>query len=113
MIKYYQVILKRLISFRDYIVFLYDPIIPDSLIIYSSINQKNKLYLKWDNPFVILISSNKYIYQLISINNYIIRNLINKIWIRKLSLEKYERYTDEFWEISKRLRSQDLNTQYQ
>ena len=83
-------ILERLISSRDHMIFLRDPIIPDSLIIYSSINQKNKLYPKWDNPFIILISSNKYIYKLISINEYIIRNLINKIHIRKLSLEEYE-----------------------
>jgi hypothetical protein len=79
----------------------------------APINQKSKLHPKWDGPFIVLASTNKHTYQLASANGYVIRNLINETRIRKLSLEECKQYTGEFWEASKRLRSQDLSAKHQ
>jgi hypothetical protein len=111
--KRYQTSLEKLASSRDHTAFLRGPIIPGSLVMRSPINQKSKLHPKWDGPFIVLASSDKDTYQLASANGYVIRNLVNETRIRKLSLEECERYTGEFWEASKRLRSQDLNAKHQ
>lgn len=41
---------------------------------------------KWDDPFVVLASSDKDTYKLATANGYIIKNLINVTWLRNCQL---------------------------
>ena len=65
------------------------------------------MHPKWDGPFIVLASSEKDVYQLATANGYILRNLVNVARVRKLSADECTKYVGEFWNVSKRLRSQD------
>ena len=77
------------------------------LIMRKSINRKSKLHPKWDGPFVVYDFTASDTYQLAMTNGYIIPNLVNVARLRKLDASEQERYVNEFWEASDRLRSQD------
>jgi len=71
------------------------------------LNRKSKLDTKWDGPFVVVASTDKDVYQLSGPNGYILSNLVNSARLRKLSSSEIERYTGEFWQASKRLKTHD------
>ena len=104
--KRYQTALKRLAAARDEMAFD-SPIVPGDLIMREPLNRKSKLHPAWDGPFVVLESSESDAYQLSTANGHVLQNLVNGSRLRKLNLEERKRYVGEFWEASKRLRSQD------
>jgi len=71
------------------------------------INLKNKLWPKWDGPFVVLEYTDKDTYQLGSSNRYVVRNLVNGARIRKLSSNELKKYRGGFWHASGRLKAVD------
>ena len=82
-------------------------IIAGDLVMRKPINLKNKIWPKWDGPFVVLEYTDKSTYQLGSSNGYVIRNLVNGERIRKLSLKELKRYRGGFWHSSERLKKND------
>ena len=77
------------------------------LVMRKPINLKNKIWPKWDGPFVVLEYTDKDTYQLGSSNGYVVRNLVNGERIRKLSLKELKRYRGGFWHASGRLKAND------
>ena len=73
----------------------------------ESLNRKSKIHPQWDDPFVILGSSDGDAYQLGTANGYVLKNLVNVDRLRKLNQEERKKYKDDFWEAFNRLRSQD------
>jgi hypothetical protein len=103
----YTAALKRLAAKRDDTTFVQAPIRPGDLVMRTPINRKSKLHPKWDGPFVVLASTVTDNYQLATANGYVVRNLVNVSRLRKLFPDETKRYTDDFWNASSRLRSQD------
>ena len=77
------------------------------MIIRSILNQKTKLYSKWDGPFVVLAAIDTDAYQLAIANGYIIRSLVNDVRLRRLDASERYLYRGEFWDSSVRLKSYD------
>ena len=100
----YRAGLERIAAKRD--EYLREPIIPGDLVM-RVISQDSKMHPKWDGPFIVLASSEKDVYQLATANGYILHNLVNVARVRKLSADECTKYVGEFWNASKRLRSQD------
>jgi hypothetical protein len=73
----------------------------------SPINRSSKLHPRWEGPFVVLDATDNDAFQLATANGYIVRNLVNKKRLRKLEPEEREKYADEFWVASNRLRKHD------
>ena len=71
------------------------------------INFRNKLWPKWDGPFVVVDYTDKNTYQLGSANGYVIRRLVNGERLMKLSEKELRKYRGEFWHASSRLKVYD------
>ena len=70
-------------------------------------NRKSKLHPPWDEPFVVLDSTDKDVYQLATANGHILGNLVNVQRLRKLNETERKQYTGDFWAASKRLKLHD------
>ena len=92
---------------RDDSAFLGNPILASDLVMRQPINRKTKLHPEWDGPFVVYDATSSDAYQLATANGYLLPNLVNVLWLHKLDAAERRRYTDDFWEASDRLRSQD------
>ena len=68
------------------------------------INRKSKMHPRWDGPFVILEIRDK---NVATANGYILKHLVNKDRLQKLSESEAKSYVDEFWEASDRLKKHD------
>ena len=77
------------------------------LVMRKPINLKNKIWPKWDGPFIVLEYTDKNTYQLGSSNGYVVRNLINGERIRKLSSKELKKYRGGFWHTFGRLKAND------
>ena len=77
------------------------------LVMRRPINLKNKLWPKWDGPFVVLEYTDQNTYQLGSLNGYVVRNLVNGERIRKLTEKELKKYRGGFWHTSGRLKMYD------
>jgi hypothetical protein len=77
------------------------------LVMRKPINSRNKLWPKWDGPFVIVDYTDQNTYQLGSANGYVIRRLVNGERLRKLSGKEIKKYRGEFWNASSRLKVYD------
>ena len=77
------------------------------LVMRKPINLKNKLWPKWDGPFVVLEYTDQNTYQLGSSNGYVVRNLVNGERIRKLTAKELKKYQGGFWHASGRLKVYD------
>jgi hypothetical protein len=77
------------------------------LVMRKPINLQNKLWPKWDGPFVVVDYTDKNTYQLGSANGYIIRRLVNGERLRKLSENELKKYRGQFWHASNRLKVYD------
>jgi hypothetical protein len=77
------------------------------LVMRKPINIRNKLWPKWDGPFVVVDYTDKNTYQLGSANGYIVRRLINGERLRKLSEVELREYRGQFWHASCRLKTYD------
>jgi len=77
------------------------------LVMRKPINIRNKLWLKWDGPFIVVDYTDQNTYQLGTANGYIVRRLINGERLRKLSEKEVKRYRGEFWHASSRLKVYD------
>ena len=71
------------------------------------LNRQTKLHPKWDGPFVILDSTSKDTYQLVTANGYTLPNLWNVTHLRKLDKSERAKYTGDLWEASQRLKLHD------
>jgi hypothetical protein len=103
----YRNALEKLAKNRDDQAFVNDPIMPGDLVMREPLNRKSKLHPRWDGPFVVLASSDKDVYQLATANGYKLPNLVNIARIRKLDKAERQRYTEDFWDASTRLRLHD------
>ena len=81
----YREVYRKLADARDD-QYLSTGITAGDLVMRKPINLKNKIWPKWDGPFVVLEYTDKDTYQLGSSNGYVVRNLTNGERIRKLSL---------------------------
>ena len=77
------------------------------LVMRKVLNQKSKLHPKYDGPFVTIASTDRDVYQLSSPNGHVLQNLVNSARLRKLSSSEIEKYTNEFWHTSERLKLHD------
>src|SRR5437764_13375579 len=64
----------------------------------------SKLHPRSDDPFVVLASTDKDTYQLATANGYRLPNLVNIARIHMLDKVERQRYTEDFWDASTRLR---------
>jgi hypothetical protein len=71
------------------------------------LNRSSKLHPPWDGPFVVLDTTDHDVYQLGTANGYILPNLTNALRLRRLSAAEAEKYREDFWYASKRLRLYD------
>ena len=102
----YREAYRKLADIRDD-QYLESGVTAGDLVMRRPINLKNKIWPKWDGPFVVLEYTDKNTYQLGSSNGYVVRNLINGERIRKLSLKELKRYRGGFWHASGRLKAND------
>ena len=102
----YREAYKKLADARDD-QYLTSGISAGDLVMRKPINLKNKLWPKWDGPFVVLEYTDKDTYQLGSSNGYVVRNLVNGARIRKLSSNELKKYRGGFWHASGRLKAVD------
>jgi len=102
----YREAYRKLADARDE-QYLDSGITAGDLVMRKPINLKNKMWPKWDGPFVVLEYTDKNTYQLGSSNGYVVRNLVNGERIRKLSSKELKRYRGGFWHASGRLKAND------
>ena len=69
------------------------------------LNRKSKLHPTV--PFVVIASTDKDVYQLATANGYKLPNLIDVARLRKLDKTERQRYAEDFWDASSRLRLHD------
>ena len=81
----YRTALEKLAKDRDSQAFVNDPIMPGDLVMREPLNRKLKLHPRWDGPFIILVSTDKNVYQPATANRYRLPNLVNITRIRKLN----------------------------
>ena len=60
--------------------------------VYFCKNWKSKIHPRLDGAFIAIASTEKDVYQLSTPNGYILQNLVNLDWLRKLSLPEIEQY---------------------
>ena len=108
----YREAYRKLADTRDE-QYLDSGITAGDLVMRKPINLKNKMWPKWDGPFVVLEYTDKNTYQLGSSNGYVVRNLVNGERIRKLSSKELKRYRGGFWHASGRLKANDERAKWE
>ena len=80
---------------------------PGDLVMREPLSRRSKLHPRWDGPFVVITATDKDAYQLATANGYRLLNLVNVARLRKLDKNERQRYTEDFWDASSRLKLQD------